>query len=239
MPTPASTATATQPSLIYPAFFQTPLPESASITADNVKDLRSLTDFERTGIDRVDFTDDGRWIMLHSANGVSVYDGQTFALKRTFPSGFYYPIPGRNWLVVENALVWDLDSDAQKYAFTSQVKAVSQNGAYLATENEIIKLADGSSVTPVKGTNPQFSPTGKEFAIVNAGNVALYALDNPASSLAQIPYPQDAVEYFFSADGTALFTRVDKGSRADFSRDVRLYVYDLPSGFFKQVSRMP
>lgn len=235
-PTPIPpTTTPTQTPIVYPVFFQTSLPESTPISPDNAEHLRSLTSFERTGIDRVDFTDDGRWLILHSINKVSIYDGQTFELKREFtPGGYYYLIPGHNWVVVKNTVVWDLDADAQKYAFTSAVKAVSNDGTYGATEKEIVKLADGSLFASIKGTNPQFSPNNKEFAIVDAKNVVLYDLNNLAMPLAKIPYPSEAVEYFFSTDGTVLFTRVDTGSKGDFSRDVRLYAYDVPSGSFKQ-----
>jgi WD40 repeat protein len=231
-PLPISTPTAIP--ISYPIFFQTPIPEPLTITSQNIHQLQQLQHTNKTGIQGVDFTDNGKWIIVKTAGKVIIHDAQTFeALTEKPYDEFYRLIPHSNLIILNNT-VWNLETMKSAFTLRGQFQDISADGKLLITTQAIMNTETGAFVQSVSADAAAISPDGSYHALLRKSENAILLMAQGASEpIARIPYDEKQTQaFFFSPDGQHLLVRVFLGSKSNWEPDLRLRAYSVERGIY-------
>lgn len=177
-PTATSVPTATPtPTPAYPLGALAPLPDSPVIEPDNISQVQPLLEVpERPVRFNLDFSDDGQWMMLATLNGATIYDTQTFAIKREFSNNFanfiedydyiirpehvYRFVPQKDWVIVNAEMIWDIV--AEKTVFRDEnMEEFDENKKYWGSWQIFEDRNDGIGWPLVRSFVSDVSEDGK------------------------------------------------------------------------------
>lgn len=144
--TPTSTLTPT-PTPAYPLSPLDPLPASPILTDKNIEKIEPLMDFSATAPNfRIEFSDDGKWIVLHESEGSVIYDTQTFEKYKEFTN------------------------DEEGVLIRSFVVGASTDGRFIVTGKNLLNLSTNEtiplSIDPNVIMQLVLSPGGTYCAVV-------------------------------------------------------------------------
>lgn len=221
-PLPSPTPTAT-PS--YPLGMLHNLPPAPPITRDNLSRITPLMEFDTPLTFRIEFSDNGKWMLWYQQGRLAIYDTETFTLqKETVSSGQDFGfVPGTDWVILHASVIWDLAQGREHWRAYPQPPADLQPAPPgLAAEPELPEFITISSdgkraandfqewdLTTLR-TRPRaspwwpvaFSPNGERYAVGRVNEIDLF--DQNGQKIKTLTTLDWNPEFFFSQDGKFL-----------------------------------
>ncbi len=186
IPTPTAT-----PTPAYPLGPLDPLPAAPILTDKNIEKIELLMDFSATAPDfRVEFSDDGKWMILYESKGAVVYDTQTFEKHKEFTN------------------------DEEGDLIRSFVAGASTDGHFIVTGKNLLNLSINEtvplSIDPASIQQLVLSPSGDLCAVIaNDGMIHIFNTGDgkELTFFPNLEKKNPSQSIFFGSDGKFLFVQ--------------------------------
>ena len=194
--TPSPTATSIPtltptPTPAYPLGLLDPLPAAPILTDKNIEKIEPLMDFSATAPDfRIEFSDDGKWMILRQSEISTVYDTQTFEKYKEFTN------------------------DEEGVLIRSFVVGASTDGSFIVTGKNLLNLSANEtiplSIDPNLIQQLVLSPGGKFCAAIASDGMIHVFNTNDGKELTVFPNlgeENSSQGIFFGSDEKFLFVQ--------------------------------